>query len=271
MRNISENFQIRTFDSDFGDKNNIHKFNQEKLVPSSRRDINIDKKTQNNESFNFTTTSKNTSFTQDQNNTSSLSLETGDNYLYGNDYSIFIKPYKIGKTRVCFYIKKYPIFSIGKNIIYPLLLICLICLLYIILWIFFYKDSGILLKKLFNYCFVIYFISHLLSIFINPGIPSFKYHQSVKYDLKEKKINKFSCSKCKKCNLYYKLKDNIGHCNQCNVCYFGYDRHCFWIGHCIGKYNKLFFIFFVLFLITFIMLCLTMIGVKILKVFLIKQ
>lgn len=271
MKFTTEDFQIKTYDSDLGNKNNIPKFKQEKLVPSSRREININKNNQNTEIFDFTSTSKNTSFTQDQNNASSLSFETGDNYLYGNDYSIFVKPYKIGKTRVCLYIKKYPIFSIGKNILYPLLLICFICLLYIILWILFYKDSGSLLKKLFNYFFVIYFISHLLSIFINPGIPSFKYHQSVKYDLKEKNINRFSCSKCKRCNLYYRLKENIGHCSQCNICYFGYDRHCFWIGHCIGKYNKFFFMCFVLSLLTFILLCLTMIGVKILKIVLIKQ
>ena len=189
------------------------------------------------------------------------------NSIYGNDISLISKPSKLGKTRVCLYIKKYPIISIGSNILYPLLLIVLICLLYIFIWIFFYNESGNLLKKLFNYFFVSYLISHILSIFINPGIPSFKYNQIIKYNLKENRINKLNCSKCQKCNLCYKLKDNIGHCKKCNICYYGYERHSFWIGHCICRYNKFFFICFVLSFWTFIMLCLSMIFVKILKQF----
>ena len=274
MRNISENFQFKSFDSEINDKkkleNNPTPY-KNKIINSTKRQIISDKTIQNNNNLDFSTTSKNTSITQDIGNTSSFSLKVNDDCLYGNDFSLIFKPRKMGKIRACFYIKRTPIISIGNNIIYPLLLIICVCIIYIIIWLYFFEGSGIMLKKLFNYLFVIYLISHLLSIYINPGIPSFKYHQIVKNDLKEKKIHKFSCSKCKKCNLRYKLEDDVGHCNKCNICYFGYDRHCFWIGHCIGKYNKLFFICFVLSLFTFLMICLTMIGVKILKVFFIIQ
>ena len=143
--------------------------------------------------------------------------------------------------------------------------------LYLIIWLLFVNDAGIFLTKLFNYFFIIYLISHILSIFINPGIPSFKYSQIIKNNIKEKKINKLSCSKCKKCKLFYKLKDKINHCNNCNVCYMEHDRHNFWIGHCVGKYNKLLFVCFILSFWTFILLSLAMIGVKIIKVFFIKQ
>ena len=91
------------------------------------------------------------------------------------------------------------------------------------------------------------------------------------HNLKENESNKFNYSKCKKCNLCYRLKDNIGHCKECNICYFGYDRHSFWIGHCIGKYNKCFFICFVISLFTFIMISITMVMIKILKEYYIKK
>ena len=215
------------------------------------------------------TNKNNISYSQDV-NTSAMSLDKKD-YLYNNDFVIIEKPSKIGKTRVCLYIKKYPIISIGKNILYPLLLILFVCSTYLIIWIFFFNESQNSLKKLFNYFFVAYLISHILAIFINPGIPSFNYHQISLHNLKQNPSNKFNYSKCKKCNLSYRLKDNIGHCKECNICYFGNDRHCFWIGHCIGKYNKLFFICFVLSLFSFIMISLTMIIIKILKEYYIKS
>ena len=272
MRSISENAQFRTFDSEYIDKKNLKNYPSfnKTIINSSEREIS-GVKNKDNDNLSFSITNKNTSFTQDINNISTLTLELKENCLYGNDFSLTLKPWNLGKTRVCLYIKYIPIISIGENILYPLLLIVCVCIIYIVIWFFFFNDSGTSLQKLFNYFFVIYLVSHLLSIYINPGIPSHKYHQIVKNDLKEKKINKFSCSKCKKCNLCYKLKDVVGHCNECNICYFGYDRHCFWIGHCIGKYNKLFFICFALSLFTFLLLCLTMIVVKVLKVFFIKQ
>ena len=69
-----------------------------------------------------------------------------------------LKPSKLGKTRVCLYIKNYPIISIGKNFCYPLLLILFVCFLYLIIRIFFFNESQNSLKKLFNYFFGAYLI-----------------------------------------------------------------------------------------------------------------
>ena len=271
---MSENFQIKTYDSEKSGKkrfDNNPSFYSGKALQSSNREFNFVKNDTNEPKFNFSSTSKNntTLISQDVNNTSSLSLQSNE-YLYGNDFVVIEKPSKIGKTRVCFYIKNYPYISIGKDIFFPLLLILFICLIYIFIVIFFFEEGSMFLKTLLNYFFIIYIIFFLLSIFVNPGTPSFKYHQTAKQSIQENKEKKFSYSKCKKCKLIYKLKDNIGHCKECNICYFNYDRHCFWIGHCIGKYNKLFFVCFVLSLFTFLMLCLTLIIIKILKVFFIK-
>jgi len=274
MRN-TEIFEMKTYDSEYHDKS--HKasnviFDSGKMLQSSNRELNFFKKKdiEKKQSFDFSDTNKNTTtFSQDANNTSSMVLEKKD-YLYNNDFEVIEKPSKIGKTRVCLYIKKYPIISIGKNILFPLLLILFVCLIYLIIWIFFFNESQNSLKKLFNYFFVAYLISHIIAIFINPGIPSFKYHQISIHNLKENESNKFNYSKCKKCNLCYRLKDNIGHCKECNICYFGYERHSFLIGHCIGKYNKIFFVCFVVSLFSFIMISLTMAIIKILKEYYIK-
>ena len=274
MKNISENFQFKTIDSDLGDKKRFENnplFYSGKILPSSKGEINIDNSNQNNQSLIFNNSNGNTTLSSQDNNTSYFSLKENEYYLYGNDFSLFNKPQKLGMTRNCIYIKGYPIISFGKSIFYPLLLIFFICILYIIIYTFFFNESGKFLKKLFNYFFVAYLISHILAIFINPGIPSYKYNQIIKNNISQNKTNKFNFSKCKKCKLYYKLVDNIGHCNKCNICYFDYSRHSFWISHCIGKNNKLLFICFVLSFWTFIMLCLTMILVKILKMFFIKQ
>ena len=274
MKNISENYEFRSIDPSLKDKNKIDNnslFSSGKALPSSKEDINYDKSKQNNQSINFSSTSiRTTTFNQD-NNTSSFSLQENEYYLFGNNFSLIKKPHKLGKIRVGFYINSYPLISLGNDIFYPLLLILFICLLYIVIWMFFFHDSGYLLKKLFNYFFVFYLVFHILAISVNPGIPSFNYHQIIKHDLEENKANKFNYTKCKKCKLFYKLKDNIGHCKLCNICYFGYERHSFWIGHCIGLYNKFFFICFVLSFWTFIMLCLTMVFVKILKIFFINK
>jgi len=272
MRNTNK-FQIKAFDSEPPNKINKNSnliFESGKILQSSNRDFLKHKEFEKYSNFDYSDTNKNTtSFSQNGNNTSVICLDKND-LLYNNDFDIIEKPSKIGKTRVCLYIKKYPIISIGKNILYPLLLILFVCLIYLITWIFFFIESQYLLKKLFNYFFVAYLISHLLAIFINPGIPSYNYHQNSLYNLKGNKSNKFSYSKCKKCHLYYRLKDKIGHCKECNICYFEYDRHCFWIGHCIGKYNKCFFICFVISLFSFIMICLTIIIIQILKEYYIK-
>ena len=108
--------------------NYINRYRQK--IQSSERELknqNIEK----NSSLNFSDTNKNTTtFSQDTSNTSTLSLVKTE-YLYNNDFDIIGKPSKIGKTRVCLYIKNYPIISIGKNILAPLLLIALMCFIYI--------------------------------------------------------------------------------------------------------------------------------------------
>ena len=183
--------------------------------------------------------------------------------LYNNNFFILRKPLRLGGTRNILYINNYPYISIGKNISLPLLVILFICCIYIYVFYFFFDESGYVLQKIFNYCFVIYLLSHLFAIFLNPGIPTFEYNNQIIEDLKTKKLNELDCTKCKICNLNHKLKDKIGHCEKCEICYFGYDHHCIWTGHCVTKTNAIFFILFIMTLFFFILICFAMVFIKI--------
>ena len=129
MKNKSENIIFRTFESEKNVTNYFDKDNN--ILQSSKQDININK-------MNITTESSgnSTNITQG-NNTSSLNLNINENCLFGNDFMIFEKPKKLRKLRNYFYIKNYPLISIGNSIVYPLLLILIVCLLKYILSIFY--------------------------------------------------------------------------------------------------------------------------------------
>ena len=198
-----------------------------------------------------------------------LDSNKNDSFLYENDFSLNKKPSIIGNTRNCLFINNYPIISIGKSIFIPLLLILFICIIYIFIYYYFFAYVKTFIQKMFNYFFIGYLVSHLCAIFINPGIPSIVYHKSIKYKLKKNKINELDISKCKICQLLFKLKDKINHCYKCNICYYEQDHHCVWIGHCIGKYNKYFFGLFLFTFIFFNLTCFAMIFIKIIKLLII--
>ena len=90
-----------------------------------------------------------------------------------------------------------------------------------------------------------------MTFLINPGIPGRKYFYK-NYEVKENRTYLF----CKKCNLIVPEELNTAHCNKCNICILGYDHHCDWIGKCIGKGNKIFFICFFISLFLFLFSCL---------------
>ena len=233
------------------------------IFPPLNQNLEVNNNSNLNYSFNIMRTSS--SFNEE--NKMYMSEKKNDNFLYGHDFSLLEKPSRIGSTRICLFINNYPIISIGKNILVPLLLLLFECLIYIFIWHYFFHYSGYLLKKIFNYCFLIYLISHILSIILNPGIPSIEYNKKIKNDLRENKINDLDTSICKICNLSFRLRDKVEHCNKCNICYYECDHHCIWIGHCIGKYNRYIFGVFAFTSINFIIVCLVMVFLRILQLF----
>merc|ERR1711907_548029 len=63
---------------------------------------------------------------------------------------------------------------------------------------------------------------------------------------------------CTKCRLWKPREDNVVHCPYCEVCIYGYDHHCPWMGKCIGGRTAFAFYSFLLCifsLLVFIIAC----------------
>jgi palmitoyltransferase len=88
-------------------------------------------------------------------------------------------------------------------------------------------------------------ITHLLSMFKNPGYVPIPYQPSTNYyeinsnssiktnnDLLQERSDLF----CKKCNNPRPLRAH--HCKICGKCTLKMDHHCHWIANCVGYYNQ---------------------------------
>jgi hypothetical protein len=188
--------------------------------------------------------------------------------LFGNIINE-INPLKMGKTINFFYIKNYPIFSIGPDFFYAFILLFIMTSIYFLFLFFLCYKSGNVLFILHQITFFIYFFSHFLSIFINPGIPSFNYIK-INYEINLKntienhfKQNKFNI--CKNCNCIVRLKDKVKHCFVCNICYLKFHCHNKWIGHCVAKNNIIFFYLFQITFCFYSLICISILFVNIIK------
>ena len=70
---------------------------------------------------------------------------------------------------------------------------------------------------------IIQFISHLLTACLNPGIPSRKnflpeYIRENNINLNKKNLN---LKICRLCNIVVNKKDDVSHCEECDVCVIG--------------------------------------------------
>ena len=90
---------------------------------------------------------------------------------------------------------------------------------------------------------------YLICILINPGIPPKELWIENYFKNKNNKddnIN-FSIKICKDCKIIIENNQYIEHCPTCNICIMEMSYHCFWIGKCIGKKNKIYFYCFLFF------------------------
>lgn len=112
-----------------------------------------------------------------------------------------------------------------------------------------------------NSLFSIWFLSFLITIFKNPGIPSKdNYLSKEKRETIESTANEDGYLSCNICNVAVKNDIKISHCLTCNICIYGkinykkgYDHHCGWSSKCIGEGNI--FSFQIFLISTFILFC----------------
>ena len=149
----------------------------------------------------------------------------------------------------CFiYINNNPLFVLGQQFYYPIIII----LFNNIIFLLFIKFIYIRIKHIFQLAsfslLIIVDFTQLYTVLINPGIPKkvwFLSNEIINIIIKDENVYKEFNSKnykiCRKCNLLIYKYLKIIHCDICNVCCEYYDHHCPWIGKCIGKNNYLSF------------------------------
>ena len=86
--------------------------------------------------------------------------------------------------------------------------------------------------------YISFVLTHLVTSFINPGIPPKKYFLE-NFDMNQNDIQNYVI--CKKCKIIMDLDKGTEHCIDCDICIIGNDHHCQWTSKCIGKRNLLIF------------------------------
>ena len=171
----------------------------------------------------------------------------------------------------CFLIvNNYPIFTLGPQYYYPIIIFSFNHIIFFLFIKFVYNQINFLFKLASFSSLIIVDFSQLYTIFINPGIPkkiwflSDKIINIIMHDenvYKEFNINKYQI--CRKCNLLIDKCLKIIHCDICNICCEYYDHHCPWIGKCIGKNNYLSFKVFIFSNILYILLLIVILFIYI--------
>jgi hypothetical protein len=152
--------------------------------------------------------------------------------LYINNDICFqiLKMTKIGNTKAFFYnTNDDPLFIIGPQWPYCLALLIGITLIYILIYLYFNKNSSTLVKIIDWILYILWDISYISTCIKNPGYP-----KMCSETIKGNKDMLY----CEKCELWYKPTSSTIHCDICDICIEGFTHHCFWFGHCIGINNK---------------------------------
>ena len=132
-----------------------------------------------------------------------------------------------------------------------MLSICLnatVTLVFILICFTLLKHNYLFIKIIFVLNYLIFIISYLYTILINPGIPERKYYSEY---IMSKNIDETKWMKCQKCNIFIPRELHISHCYDCDICVKEQDHHCPWTGKCIGKNNLKSFYVFIYSLLTF--------------------
>ena len=163
--------------------------------------------------------------------------------------------------------------NIGKNIIYKnkyifgirehlsdmiyLMLVIIFNYIVFIIFIFpyfYYNKSfptSLLILTTTTTSFILGIYNQLLSFLTEPGIIPKKYKKYFSTDISDKYILSKITKKpiimiqrsCKICSI--KRPKKCQHCYFCDNCVEEFDHHCQYISNCVGKRNKIYFVFFI--------------------------
>ena len=169
--------------------------------------------------------------------------------------------FKKGNVYCFLFINNYPIFTLGPQYYYPILLLAFNNAIFFIFIKYIYYRINYLLKIISISLLIIVDFTQFVTVIINPGIPKNNWFLSDKIInlimIDENVYKEFNTDKyriCRKCNFLIDKNLKIVHCDICDLCCQYYDHHCPWIGKCIGKNNYLSFKFFIISNILYILI-----------------
>ena len=158
-----------------------------------------------------------------------------------SDNEIFNINRKGNMIMLCFNKEGVPLIAIGPNIS---LAFSMMITIDIFSFCYFYFLWNILFRFYAYIGIIIFFIqaiSYLITILINPGIPSKELWLENYKHLDE--IGTYRI--CNVCKIIMRNEDKTDHCDECNICIIGADHHCPWTSKCVGANNKNMFYIFV--------------------------
>ena len=158
-----------------------------------------------------------------------------------SDNEIFNINRKGNMIMFCFNKEGVPLIAIGPNIS---LAFSMMITIDIFAFCYFYFLWNILFRFYAYIGIIIFFIqaiTYLITILINPGIPSKELWLENYKHLDE--IGTYRI--CNVCKIIMRNEDKTDHCDECNICTIGADHHCPWTSKCVGANNKNMFYIFV--------------------------
>ena len=181
--------------------------------------------------------------------------------------------YTKGNVYCFLFINNYPVFTLGPQYYYSIIIIFFNNGIFFLFIKYIYKKLNSFFEIASISILILVNFFHLYTTFINPGIPKKSWFLSDKIInlimIDENIYREFNNNKyqiCRKCNFLIDKSLKIIHCDICNVCCENYDHHCQWIGKCIGKNNLTSFKFFVIFNILYILLQIIILFIYLIKI-----
>ena len=221
------------------------------ILPDMNTD---DRNTDDEDAYNDNTTSGNINISGNDshelniiNSGPSSVVETRSDLTVGNNRNSFqlkkepIKLFKkVGNTFFVF-VDSYgnPLLIIGPHFGLYCCVTGIASILMLVLYIKFWGKLSEFIRILGHVCYFMFLFSYSYASLINPGYPK----NTIERNIGIPRKNYYFCELCR----FWIRKGSFAcHCFDCNICIEGFDHHCPWTGHCIGKRNKFaFYVFLV--------------------------
>jgi len=150
-----------------------------------------------------------------------------------------------GKYITFYYKDSDPIFAIGPDWPYFLVLFTLNIIFDIFITSILWENSYLSIKILGIIMCIFQLSSYCAASIINPGLPK------AKYEFYANHPHKGNYRKCRECNLWINEDKGTFHCYDCACCVEGFDHHCPWTTKCVGNGNL--YLFYIMLASTFML------------------